>query len=80
MYKKRTEYDTAMQKLLSAQKYHTQPFPGYRSDFDQDLQKTWCTVCNTKENYGKEKMPIDVAFRTEYDKDLQKKWCKYKSW
>lgn len=73
----RTEYDIATQQRFLSQ-YHSPPFPGQRTEFDQQLQNKWCSASDTsktKENYGNNKMQIDVIFRTEYDKEMAKKWC-----
>lgn len=73
----RTNFDTYLQDKFdrtqayqAQENYNAPPWPGYRTAFDRQLQKTWCPNCSSLESYA----PL-TGFRTEFDMQLQKRFC-----
>lgn len=89
----RTDYDKMMKEMFNPMKenYHAPPFPGYRTNFDKELQAKWCPKCGnptppsppappgpprpSRRRVVKESYEPMYGFRTKYDDELQKKWC-----
>lgn len=77
MSNERSQFDMKMKEMFNSyrENYHAPPWPGQRTQSDQELQKTWCPNCENKPNLYVEGYAPLSGFRTEYDRKLQQQWC-----
>jgi hypothetical protein len=73
MSSSRSNYDRMMAEKYNPirEGYNAPPFPGGRTQYDADLQNTFCPSCPYKsiENYGNDN---PKSYRTNYDMEMQK--------